>query len=334
MPEIRKASTAREGELRKFYEAAFPERAAFLSEHWEWLYRVGRFPGVEPLVLVENERVVGHAGAIPVMVSRLGVVAPAIWFVDFKILPEFQGKGLGKTLTAAWMEMCPDRITFCNERSMAVFRSLGWSERSDASARSQPFELAGPLRARYGLLGAAAGAVLAPAARLYLRARAYGAPELKVEPLLNSAGGLAERLDDPSAPTRLVRDSDWMRWRLLENPRMSEHRLASSGGVNAVFRLFKSLGRTRAHLLHVGPGPAAARAGLVKAFSRWALDQGVDDAWLATSDEALLSAAAPVLTRLHPLRFAWHSADAAVTAALAGALPTQGIDSDHDLMFP
>ncbi len=334
MAEIRKASAAREGELRKFYEAAFPERAAFLAEHWEWLYRVGRFPGIEPLILVEGERVVGHAGAIPVMVSRLGAVAPAIWFVDFKILPEYQGKGLGKTLTAAWMQMCPDRITFCNERSMAVFRALGWSERSDAKVRSSPFELSGPLRARYGIAGAVAGTVLGGPVRLALKARTYGAPELKVEPILNSAGGLAERLDDPSAPTRLVRDSDWMRWRLLENPRMDEHRLASSGGVNAVFRLLTSLGRKRAHLLHVGPGPAPARAGLVKAFTRWALEQGVDDAWLATSDAALLAAAAPVLTRSHPLRFAWHSADATVTAALGGPLPTQGIDSDHDLMFP
>lgn len=334
MAEILKASAAREGELRKFYEAAFPERAAFLAEHWEWLYRVGRFPGVEPLVLVDRERVVGHAGAIPVMVARQGAVAPAIWFVDFKILPEYQGKGLGKKLTEAWMKMCPDRITFCNERSMAVFRALGWSERSDASVRSRPFELAGPLRARFGALGAAAGAVLGGPTRVLLRARAYGAPALKVEPILNSAGGLAERLDDPSAPTRLVRDSDWMRWRLLENPRMNEHLLASSEGVHAVLRLFVSLGRKRAHLLHVGPGPAPARAGLVKAFTRWALDQGADDAWLATSDATLLAAAAPVLTRSHPLRFAWHSADAAVTAALAGSLATQGIDSDHDLMFP
>ena len=151
MADIRKASVARDGALRQFYEAAFPERAAFLSEHWEWLYRVGRFPGIEPLVAVENERVIGHAGAIPVMVSRLGVVAPAIWFVDFKILPEFQGKGHGKALTEAWMAMCPDRITFCNERSMAVFRTLGWHENSNACVRSVPFELGGPLRTRFGL---------------------------------------------------------------------------------------------------------------------------------------------------------------------------------------
>ena len=71
MPEIRKASEVDEGALRLFYSGAFPARAAFLGAHWRWLYRLGRFPGIEPLVLVEGERVVGHAGVIPLTLSRL-----------------------------------------------------------------------------------------------------------------------------------------------------------------------------------------------------------------------------------------------------------------------
>jgi hypothetical protein len=73
---------------------------------------------------------------------------------------------------------------------------------------------------------------------------------------------------------------------------------------------------------------------MTAAFARWALDQGADDAWAAASDPALLAAGAPYFKRRRALRFAWHSDDPAVSAALAGPLPTQGIDSDHDLMFP
>ena len=138
MPEIRKASNVEEGALRRFYGDAFPGRAGFLSKHWRWLYRVGSFPGIEPLVLVEGERVVGHAGAIPLTMSRLGQEATAIWFVDFSILPEFQGAGLGAKLTEAWMDLCPDRVTFCNDRSIRVFRKFGWRERYDAGVRSLP----------------------------------------------------------------------------------------------------------------------------------------------------------------------------------------------------
>jgi GNAT superfamily N-acetyltransferase len=334
MIEIRKASRAPEGALGRFYAEAFPERAAFLTEHWEWLYRVGKFPDIEPLVLVEKGRVVGHAGVIPVKLRRLGVDATAIWFVDFSVLPELQGQGHGKALTAAWMEMCPDRVTFCNERSMGVFRKLGWKERSDASVLTQPLELSAPLK-RYGALGSAAGLVLGAPWRLLLRARAAGGPALETKPLPVDSGGLAALLDDPSAAgARVVRDADWFKWRLLENPRRGEHVLAQAQGVSAVFRLFSSLGRRRAHLLHVGPGPAPARAAMVKAFARWAISQGADDAWTAASDAAWLDTCAPYFKRRHPLRFAWHSDDAAVTDALAGPLPTQAIDSDHDLMFP
>lgn len=334
MPGIRTASSVQEGALRRFYVDAFPERAAFLAEHWEWLYRVGRFPGIEPLVLVEGERVVGHAGAIPVKLSRAGQTATAIWFVDFSILPEFQGKGHGKTLTEAWMALCPRRVTFCNDLSMRVFLKLGWTERADASVRSLPLDLTGPLRRRYGALAAAAGPALTLGARALVKTLTLGAPRAKTAPLPVDAGGLAERLDDASAPTRVIRDAEWCKWRLLENPRRGEHVLAEAGGVSAVFRLFTSLGRRRAHLLLVGPGSAPARAAMVKSFARWALDQDADDVWMAGNDEALFAAAAPILCRSRPLRYAWHGADAAASELLATPLPTQGIDSDHDLMFP
>lgn len=331
---IGKASEAQEGALRRFYAGAFPDRAAFLAEHWEWLYRVGRFPGIEPLVLLDGERVVGHAGAIPVVLSHQGAQQTAIWFVDFSIVPELQGKGHGKALTEAWMALCPRRVTFCNDLSMRVFLKLGWTERPGASVRSLPLELSQPLRRRAGALAAAAGPALSLGARAFVRALTIGAPALDPKPLPLDAGGLSERLDDPSAATRVLRDADWVRWRLLENPRRDEHSLAEAGGVSAVFRLFNSLGRRRAHLLVVGPGPAPARAAMVKGFARWALDRGADDLWMAGSDEALLSAAAPILRRSRPVRFAWHGADADAASLLSAPLPTQGIDSDHDLMFP
>lgn len=330
MPEIRKASAVDGGELRRFYAGAFPERAEFLHAHWRWLYRVGEFPGIEPLVLVDGGRVVGHAGAIPFVLSHKGITNTAIWFVDFSILPELQGKGHGKALTEAWMALCPRRVTFCNDLSMRVFLKLGWTERSDAKVLSQPFELAAPMARRLGPLGAAAGTVLNAPARAVLGALAGGGPAIKIGPLPDDAAALSVLLDDRAASTRVVRDAAWVKWRLLDNPRRGEHCLAEAGGVAAVFRLFESLGRKRAHLLLVGPGPGPARAAMSGAFARWALDQNADDAWLAGNDETVLAAASPVLRRSRPLRFAWHG-DA---GALRAPLPTQGIDSDHDLMFP
>lgn len=334
MAEIVKATEIEFAEMGRFYREAFPERGDFLAEHWRWLYRVGRFPGIEPLVLVDGGCVVGQAGVIPVMLARLGKTAPAMWFIDFKLLDAYQGKGHGKALTEAWMAQCSDRITFCNDRSIEVFRKFGWKERFDSSALTRPISLSAPMRRRWGAAGGVVGAVLSGPARAWLRVRTLGAPALTTAPLPLDAGGLAERLDTATDEPRVVRDADWVRWRLLENPRRAELVLAEAGGVSAVFRLFDSLGRKRAHLLHVGPGAAPARAGLIKAFVRWALDQNADDLWMAANEEALIAAGEPLFARRSALRFAWHSSDGAVADALAKPLPTQGIDSDHDLLFP
>lgn len=145
MAEIQKATAIPPGLLTPFFAAAWPDRAAFLDEHWRWLYRVDRFPGHEPLALLEGGKVVGFAGAIPVKIARDGKESTAIWFVDFHLLAEFRGLGHGKALTQAWMALCARRITFCNDESMRVFLKLGWTERTGALALSSPLSLSEPM---------------------------------------------------------------------------------------------------------------------------------------------------------------------------------------------
>jgi hypothetical protein len=230
--------------------------------------------------------------------------------------------------------MCPDRVTFCNERSIRVFLKLGWKQRFDARGCSLPIELSGPAAAR-GAMSGHLGRLFNGPWKAALHFLLSSAPTLNVRSLPQNPAALVPILSDAaSAKPHIVRDEDWARWRLLDHPRSAEHRLAGLNGVNAILRLFTSLGRRRAHLLHVGPGPAAARAAMVAAFARWALEQGADDAWMATNDQTLLTSAARYLPRRHSLRFAWHSDAAAVDAALAKTLETQALDSDHDLMFP
>lgn len=323
--EIRPATEVDETALRAYYASAHEDRAAFLSAHWKWLYRVGEFRGVSPLVLVDGGKVVGHAGAIPVELSVAGKKATAIWFVDFSVAPELQGRGHGRTLTEAWMRMCPDRVTFCNERSLRVFQKLGWRSTRDTKTLTLPVAL--PSRLWKGLKGLdrpwRAAAVLP----------FKGAPRLEATPLPDDAAGLAF-LEDKTTGPKIVRDASWARWRFLTHPRAGEYRLMRHGGVSAVVRFFESLGRKRAHLVHVGPGPDAERAALVRGFTRWAFEVEADAAWLAANDPVLLAAAEGAFYRAHETRFAWHGEDPAFADELHRGLPVQGADSDHDLLFP
>ncbi len=308
--EIRPASSVEEPALRAFYAEAFPERAEFLSAHWRWLYRVGEFPGIEPLVLVDGGRVRGHAGAIPVKIKRGGEPPrTAIWFVDFHVAHDLQGRGHGKALTEAWMKLCPDRVTFCNDRSIIVFRKFGWAEGGSAKVRSLP----------------------SPSwARPLLKAALAAAPEVEVLPLPDSAAVLTKILDDESAaPVHVVRDADFAKWRLLDHPLAEQHVRLRLGDVGAIARLFVSRGKKRAHLLHVAPGEAGRRGELVSGFLRWALDMGADACWLATNDPVLLQRTDLRMPRGWTPHYAWSP-----EAPGFEGLPTQGLDSDHDLMFP
>ena len=113
--------------LSEFYKKAFNKRHITLIKHWKWWYR-NNYLGYEPLILLNKSEIIGQAGLIPVKIKVENKILPAIWFVDFVVLPKFQGQGFGKILTEAWMKTCPNQITYCNNKSLSIFKKFGWEE--------------------------------------------------------------------------------------------------------------------------------------------------------------------------------------------------------------
>ncbi|MBI5243310.1 MAG: GNAT family N-acetyltransferase [Elusimicrobia bacterium] len=323
--ELSALSSVSDGQRAAFYARMFPERADLLSKHWRWWYRVGFLPGVEPIVAVDKGAVVGQAGLLPVMLDCRGEAKPAIWFVDFAVLPELQGQGLGQRLTNAWMQLCPNRVTYCNEQSIRVFKKYGWKEKFDTVCRTLPIHI-----------GKTAAALLSLPYRAMLRAWFASAPQLSPEPLPEDIGRLRGILQaGPDAAVSVVRDEAWIRWRLLENPFKDSFRLFSLKDSYAIVRGFVYQGQKRVHVLYMDRAAEPdARGQLLRGILRWAVRQGADMAWTATNERPLLEAAALVLPRSRPVRFASHSEDAVTRSALLDEhLPLQAIDSDNDLMF-
>src|SRR5262245_36004979 len=61
-----------------------------------------------PLWIIKSgDRVVGQLATIPVRVKVGSNEVPAIWILDFVILPEYRGQGLGKRLVLAARERFP-----------------------------------------------------------------------------------------------------------------------------------------------------------------------------------------------------------------------------------
>ena len=114
---IVKISEVKSNELSEFYKKVFLNRHKTLSSHWKWWYRL-KYLDFEPLILLSDNKIIGQAGLIPLKLIIDNKIIPAIWFIDFVVLPEYQGKGFGQILTEEWMKICPNQITFCNEKSL------------------------------------------------------------------------------------------------------------------------------------------------------------------------------------------------------------------------
>ncbi len=113
--EVRRATLADKNAIFEFLEQAYSGRARFkFPQRWEWAYERNPFTdGQLPVwIAVVAGRVVGQSAALvePLVVDgrryRLG------WGVDFYVLPEYRGRGLGTRLQAA------------NNASHEVFMSL------------------------------------------------------------------------------------------------------------------------------------------------------------------------------------------------------------------
>lgn len=114
--------------LHQFYKVTYPERLDLFRSSWRWINRTDFYHQQIPLILVYENQVIAHAGIMPVVFNFQGRSTTASWFIDFAVLPEFQRYGLGTLLTSKWVKFSDIQITFCNEKSIKVFKKNGWIE--------------------------------------------------------------------------------------------------------------------------------------------------------------------------------------------------------------
>ncbi len=316
-----------------FYQRTFTDRWRLLAEHWRWWYRAGFQSGIEPLLAVDSGAVVGQAGVIPALLRVAGTPRRAQWYVDFAVLPEYQGKGLGQRLTQAWMQLGETYITHCNDKSMGVFRKYGFLERQDCVRYARPIH-PGAMLAGHSSMGVRLGSRLFdPLPWLWANASWQRAPRLA--PIAIQPEILATFFRSSSGSAcELVRDADWARWRLYESPFREEYAAFSHDGAHGIARRFTYGGVRRVHVLWLSAGNAPEHRQLVRGIGRWALSVGADLFW-ATANSATLGAALEhSLPFEKRFRFAYLSRDRQTFDQLAhNPLELQAIDSDTDSMY-
>jgi len=316
----------------------FPGRREYLFRHWRWWYRAGFAPGIEPLAVIHDGEMIGQAGVIPVELQCGSQRLTAIWFLDFAVLPAYQGQGLGKRLTEAWMRMCGTQITYCNDKSIRVFLKYGWKEKFDTARCAAPLKLASVLRTRTEVPAVVkTGAfALEPFYRLWLRGRCAGAPRLRPEPVKNNDAALLAIYREGDRTTfGLVRDEAWIRWRILESPFVEEYQFFRHEKTAALVRAFCCEGIRRVHILWIGGAAVAAQqAELMRGIAKWAIGQGAELIWTTLNDPELTKRAHSILPRQNKVRFAFFSSDPALSERFSKeTFPLYAVDTDLDLDY-
>jgi GNAT superfamily N-acetyltransferase len=118
-------------ELRDFLRLAYPQDARKSAAQFiNWYYRQNPNVSMEHIpvwIAMDAGKIVGQLATILVQLKTGTVYTKAIWILEFILLPEYRGRGLGKRLVLAARDHYPTMITLgINEASTRVFNSLGW----------------------------------------------------------------------------------------------------------------------------------------------------------------------------------------------------------------
>jgi GNAT superfamily N-acetyltransferase len=195
-----------------------PDRSEFLADK-------------TPLVMTHKNKVIAHAGIIPVRVLLSGKLYTASWFIDFAVLPEFQRQGLGMILMKRWTELSDFCVGFPNEMSVGAALKYGWLESRDTFFHFCPIKpFQHPKFSKYvpAWLGKTLNAATGPFFASTYRKYASSPDSAEVRELsLNSLANFMSGTELPKDSVQPIRDSDYMSWRLLNSPDKDKYHIFS-----------------------------------------------------------------------------------------------------------
>jgi GNAT superfamily N-acetyltransferase len=254
--ELRFSSDVSERALSEFYDLAFPLRARKLKLYRNWYYSGRSVRNINrwPVVAVDRTgRIIGHAGTIPNLVNIAGRSIEASWFVDFFVLPEARGLGVGQSLMDKVMTASPIMMAIAaSPDSLPMFRKYGWFENQETyhvSLPTRPSEFA-KLRTYFGKNFPK---ILDVCVARYVHAISKGKSVINVSDVLD-ASMLEQtfnvmRQGDPNNASVIQRNTDYFNWRVIKNPLGGRYQIYSTDCAHALGRIMVSKARKELNIL-------------------------------------------------------------------------------------
>ncbi len=331
---INKISEIATDQLSEFYKRVFKNRYKTLTKHWKWWYRSG-YLDYEPIVLISNNQVIGQAGLIPTKIQIEKKILPAIWFVDFAVLPEYQNQGLGKILTKEWMNICPNQITFCNDYSLSIFKKFDWATNYNTKRLARPID---PTR-WIPLFNKFRSNFFNSIYKNLLKKKFNNIEMISPYSIIDNYKILFDSFDKKQKQNmtlpEILRDEDWLNWRLMECPFNRNIYFFEYKENFVIVHIIKTKNIKRLHILYSYYLNDSEEENLFYLIFKWALHNSVDLVWANSNKKELIAKFEKILTKrfTKPMNFASWSYDKKMHEKLKlGLANSQGIDSDNDII--
>ena len=325
---INKISEVTKDQLSDFYKKTYYPRYKSLTNNWHWWYRVG-YNEFEPLIISIDNKVIGQAAYLPTELNVLGNKVPAIWFVDYAILPEFKGKGLGKIMYKEWMKICPNQMAICSDDSLRVLKKFGWKDNLATKRLARPINILNflPIIKNFKLN-------FVNKTLRYLIKKKYNR-NISINPykisdnfkIINDSLKLKKNSTNNEFAS-IIRDEKWLNWRLMECPYKKDIYFFEYKNNFAIVHIFYQYVK-RLNILYTYSTDKLQENELYVQVMNWAINNDIDLVWAINRNTELKNIFPTIFDK--PLKFAAWSLDEKILKILQnGLLDLQGIDTDTD----
>ena len=326
---INKISEIATDQLSEFYKKTYYKRYKSLTSNWRWWYRVG-YNELEPLILSVDNKVIGQAAYLPINLNILGNIVPAIWFVDYVVLPEFKGKGLGKILSKEWMKICPNQMAICSDDSLRVLKKLGWKDNYTTKRLARPISTLKFLPILKNLKLNFVNRTL----RYFIKKK-YSR-NISINPYKISDNF---KIIDDSFKLRkivknnefaeIIRDEKWLHWRLIECPYKKDIYFFEYKNNFTIVHIFLIENIKKLNILYTYSADKFQENELFVQIINWSINNNIDLVWAVSRNTDFENIFPKIFNK--PLQFASWSSDEKIFKTLQNGLSNlQGIDTDND----
>ena len=309
---IKKISEIDKEKLEKFYQNSFQFEKTVLDDY-NWRYRTN-FNEFEPLVLLIDNQLCGHAGLVPIKIKINEKEKNAIWFTDFFINPEHRSKGYGELLTEEWMKICPIQITICNDQSLKVFKKLNWSNNNSFVRHLKIYNYLNIVPA-----------FRKPNESIFIK---DDLQDLRLEELNNKTIAKMADLSEHNLLKKsvgLIRDENWFKWRILNCPYKKDIYIFNFKGNFIVIHMKL---KNNLKILSIVYSSQPITSSIIKFFSKFSKKKGIDYLSYISNEKKIFDFFLPWQRKLN---FACNTEDKSIKNILNKNYDdVQFIDSDID----